>query len=377
MKNLLAARRDLEVSCHGLKNDPGRAHPLPLVIEARPEAASIPLKELLEWMTATTSWREQQLHESGAILLRGFNALRNAEDFAAVAERSAPELMDYAGGTTPRSVVSGKVVSSTDAPPHLVIGLHQEMSYLAPSAEFPDPTPDKVMFFCQTAPGTGGRTPIADMRAVYRKLPRELIERFERKGGLVLRRRLPANKRHGFEVTWSTAFGASDRTEMEKIANERGWKWEWIPNGGFEVTHAPSPVVMAHRVTGERVWFNQAHLLHKSVAPWTSAWLGPSVFQRLRARLLQPFIRNRFFYHSTHADGSELRLSDLECIRRTVAEETVSFDWKVGDVLLIDNKLVSHGRQPFAGPRKILAALLADVPRRTSPAGPASQTSAP
>ncbi len=351
------------MSCHGLKNDPGRAHPLPLVIEARPEAASIPLKELLEWMTATTSWREQQLHESGAILLRGFNALRTAEDFAALAERSATELLDYAGGTTPRSVVSGKVVSSTDAPSHLVIGQHQEMSYLAPSADFQDPTPDKVMFFCQTAPKIGGRTPIADMRAVYRKLPPELIERFEQKGGLILRRRLPARKRYGFEVTWSTSFGASDRTEMEQIANERGWKWEWTPNGCFEVTHAPSPVVKTHRVTGERVWFNQAHLLHKSVAPWTSAWLGPSVLQRLHARLLEPFIRNRFFYHSTHADGSELRLSDLECIRRTIAEETLSFEWRVGDVLLIDNKLVSHGRQPFEGPRKVLAALLADSPR--------------
>ena len=377
MKDLLIEPTDLDVSCHSLGNDSGRAHPLPLVIEARPQAADLPLKELLDWMTATTLWREQQLHASGAILLRGFKALRSAEDFAAIAERSAPELMDYAGGTTPRSVVSGKVVSSTDAPRHLVIGLHQEMSYLAPSAEFPDPTPDKVMFFCQTAPRIGGRTPIADMRAVYRKLPRELIERFEQRGGLVLRRRLPAKKRYGFEVTWATAFGASDRMEMEQIAKQRGWKWEWTSNGGFEVTHGSSPVVKTHRVTGERVWFNQAHLLHKSVAPWTSAWLGPSLSQRLRARLLQPFIRNRFFYHSTHADGSEIRLSDLECIRRTVAEETLSFEWKVGDVLLIDNKLVSHGRQPFQGPRKILAALLSDVPRRTSLAGPASQTSAP
>jgi hypothetical protein len=39
------------------------------------------------------------------------------------------------------------------------------------------------------------------------------------------------------------------------------------------------------------------------------------------------------------------------------------FDWQRGDVLLIDNKLVSHGRQPYSPPRKIFAALLADASR--------------
>jgi alpha-ketoglutarate-dependent taurine dioxygenase len=86
--------------------------------------------------------------------------------------------------------------------------------------------------------------------------------------------------------------------------------------------------------------------------------------------MLQPFIKDRFFYHSTHADGSEISLSDLNCIRRVVVEQMVMFDWQRGDVLLIDNKLVAHGRQPYQPPRKILAALLADIPRKPRPATP-------
>jgi hypothetical protein len=240
------------------------------------------------------------------------------------------------------------------------------MSYLAPSKDFPDPTPDKVMFFCETEPGGGGQTPIADMRAVYKKLPRELIDRFEQKGGLILRRVLPTEKRYGFEVAWTTAFGTSDRTEMEKIAKRNGWRMQWTKDG-LEVIHKPSPVVKAHRVTGELVWFNQAHLLHRSVAPWTTDWLGPSPGQQLEARQLQASIQDRFLYHSTHADGSEISLDDLACIRRVVAEETVLFDWQRGDILLVDNKLVAHGRQPYEPPRTIFAALLADTPR-TRPA---------
>ena len=66
--------------------------------------------------------------------------------------------------------------------------------------------------------------------------------------------------------------------------------------------------------------------------------------------MLQPFIQDRFYYHSTHADGSEISLADLDIIRRAVTEEMVLFDWQRGDVLLIDNKLVAHGRQPYEPP---------------------------
>ena len=351
------------------------AHPLPFVVEVRPEAANIALDELRDWITGNTTWREEQLHRAGAVLFRGFSAIRTAEDFSAIAQLMAPEMLDYAGGTTPRSAVTGKIVTSTDAPRHVVIGLHQEMSYLAPSPAFPDPTPDKVMFFCETAPGGGGQTPIADMRAVYRRLPRELIERFESRGGLVLHRKLPTEKKYGFEVTWSTAFGTSDRGEMEKIAQKNGWRMKWAEDGGLEITHGPSPVTLKHRVTGEKIWFNQAHLLHKSVAPSTSDWLGSSPAEIAEARALEPLIQDRFYYHSTHADGSEISLEDIDTIRRAVAAEMVMFDWQRGDVLLIDNKLVAHGRQPYEPPRKIFAALLADIPRNPRPATPSASSS--
>jgi len=355
---------EIAVSCSSLKDKRGPVNELPYLIEARPESTNAPLNELLDWITQNRESRESHLHRAGAVLFRGFSAIQTADDFSSIAQRMAPEMLDYAGGTTPRSAVTGKIVTSTDAPRHVVIGLHQEMSYLSPAREFPDPTPDKVMFFCETAPGGGGQTPLADMREVYKKLPRELVSRFESKGGLVLHRKLPAQKRYGFEVTWSTAFGTSDRAEMDGIARRNGWAISWDKHGGLEVSHGPSPVTKTHRLTGEKIWFNQAHLLHKSVAPWTSAWLGSSLTQRLRAKAMKPFIRDRFYYHSTFADGSEYSESDIETIRNVIQQETVFFDWQRGDVLLIDNKLVAHGRQPYSPPRKIFAALLADVPRK-------------
>ena len=42
--------------------------------------------------------------------------------------------------------------------------------------------------------------------------------------------------------------------------------------------------------------------------------------------------------------------------------DRLSFDlaWQAGDVALIDNFLVMHGRRPFEGKRTVLASLVAD-----------------
>jgi hypothetical protein len=332
---------------------------LAFVIEAKAEAADISRDDLLAWISENRQWLEEKLHRYGAILFRGFKSLAGADDFEAVMKVISHKLLDYAGGTTPRSAVSGKIVSSTDAPAHLTIGLHQEMSYLEPSEAFPDPTPDKVAFFCEVEPGGGGQTPLCDMRLVLKRLPQDLVKRFEDKG-LMLTRQLPATKEAGYEVTWPTVFGTSNREEAETFAAKRGWRLEWTDDGGVRVFQKSSPTTKRHRVTGEKIWFNQAHLLHKEYAPWKGDFLGSSPEQKAEADRARPAMAKRFFYQSTYADGQEIDVADLETIRKTIDKTMTMFDWKGGDLLICDNKLVSHGRQPYTPPRKILAALAAD-----------------
>jgi alpha-ketoglutarate-dependent taurine dioxygenase len=47
----------------------------------------------------------------------------------------------------------------------------------------------------------------------------------------------------------------------------------------------------------------------------------------------------------------------LKHIRAVVERETILHRWQKGDVMIVDNILVAHGRMPYFGPRKIAVAM--------------------
>ena len=62
----------------------------------------------------------------------------------------------------------------------------------------------------------------------------------------------------------------------------------------------------------------------------------------------------------TQAAGGAIPFASIATIRDAVDAETIAFDWRAGDVLLIDNVLVAHGRRAYSGSRRVLAALIRD-----------------
>ena len=57
-------------------------------------------------------------------------------------------------------------------------------------------------------------------------------------------------------------------------------------------------------------------------------------------------------------DGTAIEHTDMAVAIELADELSFDIPWKTGDVALVDNFLVMHGRRPFQGTRKVLASLV-------------------
>ncbi|SCX59753.1 TauD/TfdA family dioxygenase [Variovorax sp. EL159] len=277
---------------------------------------------------------EQSLLVTGGVLLRGFS-VPGVETFQQFASSFGHPLLKYEFASTPRSAVSAStgagVYTSTEYPAHQSIPLHNEQAY---TREWPM----KIWFHCITASPEGGETPIADSRAVYRRIPARIRELFE--PGILYVRNFGE-----MDVPWQKVFNTESRAEVEAFCTRTGITWEWKDDDGLR-TRQLCQAIETHPVTGELVWFNQAHLFHISAREAEER----EVLEELYG--IENVPRNTFF-----ADGSTISDAIFAEVREALDAETVSFLWEEGDVLMLDNMLVAHARSPFKGPRKVIVAM--------------------
>lgn len=302
---------------------------LPLVIAANGQ----PLRE---WHAANREWLEEQLLAHGAVLFRGFS-IRTQELFQDAVTFLGGDTLNYVDGNSPRSKLGGGVYTSTEYPPEFFISLHNELSY---SARWPS----RVFFCCIVAPGEGGETPLADSRGILRRLPAHVRDAFVQKQVKYIRN---LHGGAGLGPSWQKTFEAEDRATVEQFLQETDSDFQWNDDGSLTVTQI-RPATAVHPRTGEEVWFNQADQFHPSTHP-------PAVYESLMA-----FYDGRedlMPQTASFGDGTPMDRALLDEVRRAAGEEMRLFPWQEGDLLMVDNMLVAHGRRPFRGARKILVAM--------------------
>jgi alpha-ketoglutarate-dependent taurine dioxygenase len=302
---------------------------LPVVVEPRS-----PGEELASWAVESRAWIAKCLLRQGAILFRGFG-LREVADFEKVLRAISPSLINYFEGTSPRRMVSRTVYTSTEYPPELMVSLHNEMSYA-------HKWPGKIFFFCVTPPERGGETPVADSRRVHDLIPEDIRGRFREKGVLYVRN---LHGGRGAGLSWQTVFETDDRSEVERYCHEGQIDFEWRPGGGLRTTQL-RPAIVSHPQTGESLWFNQAHNFHPSD-------LGEEDAEDLLAVFGEDGLPNNACY----GDGAPIEASVMRTIRVAYDAAMIRFPWQKGDLLMLDNMMIAHGRMPFSGPRKIVVAM--------------------
>jgi alpha-ketoglutarate-dependent taurine dioxygenase len=308
----------------------------PLVLESRGP------RRLGEWLSTNKGRVDEQLLHHGALLFRGFE-VQSVEAFDDIIGALSSERVSYIYRSTPRTLLGNSIYTATEYPEELEIPLHCENAYQRT-------WPLRVAFCCLTPSTTGGETPLADLKRVSLGIGPELMETFEARRVKYIR-----HYRSIVDLSWQVVFQTADRNDVARFCDDNDMQQEWLDDDTLRTTQVCQGVAY-HPITHDRVFFNQAHLFHAS-----------SVGQQQAELLLTVFGRDRLPRHSCFGDGGEISAVDLAAIMSAFQAESITFPWMSGDVLLLDNMQVAHGRRPFTGKRKLLASLL--EPYSTNGAG--------
>ncbi len=279
---------------------------------------------------------ETLIADYGGVLVRGLG-IEGPQRFQSVVEEfGEPLWQSYRGGNTPRSAITAAVFTSTEYPARFDISLHNEMSYA-------NRWPAKLFFCCLVAAETGGATPVCDGKALVEDLAPEVRDRFVERG-VLYRQHLHGG--FGLGKSWQETFETDDPAEVEKFLIGSEATFTWTDDGGLRVSQH-RPAVRTHPVNGARVWFNQADQWHPSTLPGDEA-----------ATLLDVVDSEEDLPHwVTYGDGSPISEDDLNEVRLAADRNKVAVPWQAGDLLVVDNMRMLHGRQAYTGARRIAVAM--------------------
>jgi hypothetical protein len=151
-----------------------------------------------------------------------------------------------------------------------------------------------------------------------------------------------------FHKTWTEAFSTTDRDTALAGARAIGLQAEWLADGSMSVSYRAAGLIR-HPATGETLSFNQIP---------TQSMTARNVGDRLALYERLYGDRRPWPYVTTYGDGSPIEPADLDALYDAIDRLIVAFPWSAGDVMILDNFLVAHGRNAYSGERDVQVALL-------------------
>jgi alpha-ketoglutarate-dependent taurine dioxygenase len=293
--------------------------------------------DLLAWAKESKGEIRELLNKHGAILFRGFDieTVEQFEKFVALA--TTDECVEYREAATPRSHVNGNVFTSTEYPSAETIFFHNENSHTTT-------WPLYLAFYCKIPSESGGATPLTNCRKIYQDMPAELIEKFESKKVLYAR-----NFGYGVGIDWLKGFPVNNKEEMDEYCEQFDMTSQWREGQKLNITYKRW-ATLKHPVTDEKVWFNHGTFfnffsLTKDTQSLISQYIG----------------KENTPSDTSYGDGSPIDEATIEQLKMLYVKHSVSIAYHKNDVLLIDNMLVAHGREPYTGERKVFVTMTKNI----------------
>jgi len=280
------------------------------------------------WLQEHRPSVEAMLLQHGGIAFRGFHCPDHAA-FGEAIRRMGSSALRIKEESSRRVDLGGGIFTATEHPADFDIFLHHECSYSLT-------VPARVFFFCADRDGQGGETLLADGYRIWALIPTVLRQRFQRRGWALHRR-----YGNGLGVSWQQAY-ATDRVEdVSTYCAEQGTEVHWIDT--TLVTRQQRAATLTHPTTGRPVWFNHICFFHRSAIP-------SDLLELLLAE------GRGLPFDTTYGDDQPIEPDVLDELRSAYRACSVCYEWRAGDVLVLDNLRIAHGRRAFSGTRQLLFA---------------------
>jgi alpha-ketoglutarate-dependent taurine dioxygenase len=237
-------------------------------------------------------------HSYGVLLFRGFDA--DVETFTQFSNSLSSNFINYAGGVFNRKIINNDPTVLTVNDFKDEVKLHGEMYYQKTK-------PLMIWFFCATPPLENGQTIVCDGRQFFEALPEHLKD-------LLLTKKLKYTG-HSSQEAWQKRYKTDDLEEVKAIFLSNDIQVQVNEDQSVDLQYI-CPAIHPSRQGDYRTFINSL----------------------LPARKLSP---NSISFE----DDSKIP-DDIMTELYDIGEKlTTEINWQKGDILMIDNTRIMHGRR--------------------------------
>lgn len=298
-----------------------------------------------EYITANREMLLEQLTASGAVWLRGFELMKTQDGFARFYQLLGLDpCQDPLASVGARAVVNkkGAMYEAVNKPSRakFFVGMHNESTNKR--------TNRLGAFVCFKSADTGGEFLLLDGVKMLREIDPAVLKRLYDRGVRFSNaelpffdflRTLPAAAKEALQPVFQSVaqLGVGAKIDMELEL-----RWDENDQDGLRLlafSEKQSPI-NRHPITGDPAWFCNVHSHSRYLRDQRDGDLP----ETSGASKLN---RTNMFY----GDLSEISDEDLRNIDEATMRNLVWVPMKEGDVVLVDNYQVMHGRAKFSGER--------------------------
>lgn len=323
---------------------------MPLEVPVPGEVAG-DLKAQEQYFLENRAKIHQQLRDHGAVVFRNFELMKETEGFQTFYEALKLEpCLDPLHSVAARPTVSSTVYEAVnkESRKNFYVGMHNEM--------VGNRAPGAAAFVCFKPAEQGGEFLLLDGRKMVSELDRSFLERLYNREIRYSTAEFPMGFLDSPPLAWAKdilmpavesvmRFAVSMKVDFD---TELVWSVsDYDQSRILQVRAQPQPPVIRHPFTQQPVWFFNVHSHSAYLREEREKVYGSEGLESTEGS--SRINRTDVYYGD---NGEKFSAEDLKYLDQVIMKNLVPVKMQKGDVVLLDNYMVMHGRNIFDGTRK-------------------------